>query len=105
MPESAALPEFSRRRLLLSGLVAGRLAARPGLPIWTNKDVAALLEGSGATVHVIGDGDAFTAGGIKVHGHGEWHAPIHPDVTRVRNTGFQGRHRTCRGETAPASVP
>jgi L-ascorbate metabolism protein UlaG (beta-lactamase superfamily) len=39
-------------------------------------------------VHVIGPGDAFTVGGIKVHGHGEWHAPIHPDVTRVRNTGF-----------------
>jgi hypothetical protein len=34
-------------------------------------------------VAVIGQGDAFTVGGIKVHGHGEWHAPIHPDVTRV----------------------
>ena len=72
----------------LPSLIAGRLATRPGLPVWTNKDVAALLDGSGATVHVIGDGDAFTVGGIKVHGHGEWHAPIHPDVTRVRNTGF-----------------
>ncbi len=69
-------------------LIAGRLATQPGLPIWTNKDVAALLEGSGAAVHVIGDGDAFTVGGIRVHGHDEWHAPIHPDVTRVRNTGF-----------------
>ena len=39
-------------------------------------------------MHVIGDGDAFTVGGIRVHGHGEWHAPIHPDVTRVRDTGF-----------------
>jgi hypothetical protein len=72
----------------LPSLIAGRLKTRPGLPIWTNKDVAALLDGSGATVHVIGPGDAFTVGGIKVHGHGEWHAPIHPDVTRVRNTGF-----------------
>jgi glyoxylase-like metal-dependent hydrolase (beta-lactamase superfamily II) len=67
----------------LPGLIAGRLKTRPGLPVWTNKDVAALLDGSGATVHVIGPGDAFTVGGIKVHGHGEWHAPIHPDVTRV----------------------
>lgn len=72
----------------LPSLIAGRLKTRPGLPVWTNKDVAALLDGSGATVHVIGPGDAFTVGGIKVHGHGEWHAPIHPDVTRVRNTGF-----------------
>lgn len=52
----------------LPSLIAGRLATRPGLPIWTNKDVAALLEGSRATVHVIRDGDAFTVGGIKVHG-------------------------------------
>ncbi len=72
----------------LPSLIAARLKTRPGLPVWTNKDVAALLDGSGATVHVIGPGDAFTVGSIKVHGHGEWHAPIHPDVTRVRNTGF-----------------
>jgi L-ascorbate metabolism protein UlaG (beta-lactamase superfamily) len=72
----------------LPSLIAGRLKTRPGLPVWTNKDVAALLDGSGATVHVIGPGEAFTVGGIKVHGHGEWHAPIHPDVTQVRNTGF-----------------
>jgi L-ascorbate metabolism protein UlaG (beta-lactamase superfamily) len=68
--------------------IAARIATRPGLPIWTNKSVAALLAGSGARVHVVGDGDAFTVGGISVHAHGEWHAPIHPDVTRVRNTGF-----------------
>jgi L-ascorbate metabolism protein UlaG (beta-lactamase superfamily) len=72
----------------LPSIIAGRLKTRPGLPVWTNKDVAALLDGSGARVHVIGPGDAFTVGAISVHGHGEWHAPIHPDVTRVRNTGF-----------------
>jgi L-ascorbate metabolism protein UlaG (beta-lactamase superfamily) len=72
--------------------IASAIAARPGLPIWTNRSVAALLEqsgaGAGAHVHVIGDGDAFEVGGIPVHAHGEWHAPIHPDVARVRNTGF-----------------
>jgi L-ascorbate metabolism protein UlaG (beta-lactamase superfamily) len=72
--------------------IAAAVAARPGLPIWTNTSVAALLEqsgaGTGANVHVIGDGDAFEAGGIPVRAYGEWHAPIYPDVPRVRNTGF-----------------
>jgi L-ascorbate metabolism protein UlaG (beta-lactamase superfamily) len=72
----------------LPSLIAGRVATRPGLPVWTNNDVAALLEGSGTKVHVIGPGDAFNVGGIRVHAHGEWHAEIHPDVPRVRNTGF-----------------
>jgi L-ascorbate metabolism protein UlaG (beta-lactamase superfamily) len=59
---------------------------------WTNKEVAGLLEqsgvGSGAQVHVIGHGDAFEAGGLRVHCYGEWHAPIYPDIPQVRNTGF-----------------
>jgi hypothetical protein len=58
MPESAALPEFSRRRLLLSGLVAipaatvlPAVAARPGTalaastqaprPVWPAEDSTA----------------------------------------------------------------
>lgn len=61
--------------------IAAAVATRPGLPIWTNTSVAALLEqsgaGTGANVHVIGDGDAFEAGGIPVRAYGEWHAPIH----------------------------
>ncbi|MFJ9381733.1 MBL fold metallo-hydrolase [Streptomyces sp. NPDC101455] len=77
----------------LPSLIATRLRTRPRLPIWTNRDVAALLDGSGAKVHPIGDGDAFDVGPISVHGYGEWHAPIHPDVTRVRNTGFLFEHR------------
>jgi L-ascorbate metabolism protein UlaG (beta-lactamase superfamily) len=72
--------------------IAPAIAARPGLPIYTNASVAALLEqsgaGTGAKIHVIGDGAAFEAGGFDVHCHGELHAPIHPDVERVRNTGF-----------------
>jgi L-ascorbate metabolism protein UlaG (beta-lactamase superfamily) len=77
----------------LPSLIATRLRTRPKLPIWTNRDVARLLDGSGAKVHVIGDGDAFHVGPITVHGYGEWHAPIHPDVTPVRNTGFLFEHR------------
>jgi L-ascorbate metabolism protein UlaG (beta-lactamase superfamily) len=44
----------------LPSLIAARLKTRPGLPVWTSKDVAALLDGSGAMVHVIGPGDADT---------------------------------------------
>jgi L-ascorbate metabolism protein UlaG (beta-lactamase superfamily) len=73
-------------------LIAAAAAARRGLQIWANKSVAALLTqsgaASGAKVHVIGHGDAFEAGGLPYHVYGEWHAPIHPDVVRVRNTGF-----------------
>lgn len=70
-------------------LIAARVAARPDLPVYTNKSVGALLAGSGAKVHVVGHGDAFTLGGVRIQVHGEWHAPIAPDVTRVRNVGFQ----------------
>lgn len=70
------------------GRIAAAVGARPGLPIWTNKSVAALLDGSGADVHVIGDGDAFDINGIAVHAYGEWHAPLHPEIPVVRNTGF-----------------
>jgi L-ascorbate metabolism protein UlaG (beta-lactamase superfamily) len=72
--------------------IAAAVAARPGLSIWTNTSVAALLDqsgaGRGARVHVVGHGDAFEIGDIAVQAHGEWHAPIHPDIPRVRNTGF-----------------
>jgi L-ascorbate metabolism protein UlaG (beta-lactamase superfamily) len=72
--------------------IAAAVTAKPGLPIWTNQQVAALLEQSGAAngarVHVIGHGDAFEAGGLRVHCYGEWHAPIYPGIPQVRNTGF-----------------
>jgi L-ascorbate metabolism protein UlaG (beta-lactamase superfamily) len=72
--------------------IAAAAAARPGLAIYTNQEVAALLDQSGVaaggTVHVIGHGDAFQAGRLLVHCYGEWHAPVYPDIPRVRNTGF-----------------
>ena len=72
--------------------IAAAAAARPGLPIYTNREVATLLEQSGAAtgarVRVIGHGDAFEVGGLHVHCHGEWHAPIYPGIPDVRNTGF-----------------
>ncbi|MEW1910747.1 MBL fold metallo-hydrolase [Kitasatospora sp. NPDC085895] len=62
--------------------------ADPGLRIWTNRAVAVQLEGIGARVAVVGEGDAFDIDGLGVSVHGEWHAVIHPDVPRVGNIGF-----------------
>ena len=68
--------------------VVAALESKPGLEIWTNGEVASMLTGSPSTVHTVGDGDAFVAGGIDVHAYGEWHAEIHRDIPLVRNTGF-----------------
>jgi L-ascorbate metabolism protein UlaG (beta-lactamase superfamily) len=62
--------------------------AAPGLRVWTNRSVAAALEGAGDRVHVVGAGDTFEAAGFEVHVHGELHAEMHPEVPRVANIGF-----------------
>ena len=64
------------------------LAADPALRVWTNRSVAAQLDGVAQRVTVVGDGDAFEVGGVSVTVHGELHAVIHPDVPRVGNIGF-----------------
>jgi L-ascorbate metabolism protein UlaG (beta-lactamase superfamily) len=63
-------------------------AANPDLAVWTVASVATVLSGLGAQVHVVGDGDAFTAAGFEVEAHGTWHAEIHPEIPRITNTGF-----------------
>jgi len=64
------------------------VAANPALRIWTNSAVAAQLDGIGARVTAVGEGDAFDIDGLSVSVHGEWHAVIHPDIPRVKNVGF-----------------
>lgn len=64
------------------------LDADPALEVWTNKSVAAQLEGLGSRVHVVGHGDAVTVAGLDVHVHGELHAEIHPEIPRISNVGF-----------------
>jgi L-ascorbate metabolism protein UlaG (beta-lactamase superfamily) len=64
------------------------LDADPALEVWTNKSVAAQLEGLGGRVHVVGHGDAVSVAGFDVHVHGELHAVIHPDIPRITNVGF-----------------
>ena len=72
--------------------VADRLRAaledHPRLEVWSNRSVAALLEGAGNRVHVVGAGDEVTAAGFQVQVHGELHAEIHPEIPRVANVGF-----------------
>jgi L-ascorbate metabolism protein UlaG (beta-lactamase superfamily) len=64
------------------------MEADPALEVWTNKSVAAQLEGLGGRVHVVGHGDAVTVAGLEVHVYGELHAEIHPDIPRIANIGF-----------------
>ncbi|MGY2067860.1 MBL fold metallo-hydrolase [Blastococcus sp. SYSU DS0619] len=64
------------------------MEANPGLEVWTNRSVAAQLEGAGSRVHVVGAGDVVTAAGFEIQVHGELHAEIHPDIPRVANVGF-----------------
>ncbi|TYP86503.1 MBL fold metallo-hydrolase [Blastococcus xanthinilyticus] len=64
------------------------LDSTPGLEVWTNRSVAAHLEGAGDRVHVVGAGDALTIAGFDVQVHGELHAEIHPELPRVANVGF-----------------
>jgi L-ascorbate metabolism protein UlaG (beta-lactamase superfamily) len=64
------------------------LDADPALEVWTNKSVAAQLEGLGSRVHVVGHGDAVSVAGLDVHVHGELHAEIHRDIPRIANVGF-----------------
>jgi L-ascorbate metabolism protein UlaG (beta-lactamase superfamily) len=64
------------------------LDGTPALEVWTNRSVAAALEGLGDRVHVVGAGDAVEVAGFDVHVHGELHAQIHPEIPRIPNVGF-----------------
>jgi L-ascorbate metabolism protein UlaG (beta-lactamase superfamily) len=70
------------------GRLRAALDADPALEVWTNRSVAAQLEGLGTRVHVVGHGDAVRVAGFDVHVHGELHAEIHPDIPRIANVGF-----------------
>ncbi|MEU2621448.1 MBL fold metallo-hydrolase [Streptomyces sp. NPDC007157] len=60
----------------------------PALHIWTNSSVTKQLDGLGARVTAVGEGETFTAAGFDVKVHGTWHAVIHPDIPRIANIGF-----------------
>ena len=68
--------------------VRGAAAANPGLQIYTVAAVASQLVGLGDQVHVVGDGDAFSAAGFEIEAHGSLHAEIHREIPRITNTGY-----------------
>jgi L-ascorbate metabolism protein UlaG (beta-lactamase superfamily) len=65
------------------------LDEHPGLVVWTNPSVVALLDAPVDRVHAVGHGDRFEAAGVEVQVHGELHAVIHPDIPRIANVGFR----------------
>jgi L-ascorbate metabolism protein UlaG (beta-lactamase superfamily) len=85
---SAVLVTHEHPDHFLPDRLRAAMDADPALEVWTNKSVAAQLEGLGTRVHVVGHGDAVTVAGFDVHVHGELHAEIHPDIPRIPNIGF-----------------
>ena len=43
---------------------------------------------SSQQVHVVDEGDTFTAAGFDVHTYGHLHAVLHRDIPVIQNTGF-----------------
>ncbi|GHB74193.1 MBL fold metallo-hydrolase [Streptomyces cirratus] len=71
------------------GRLRAALDANPGAALWTLRSVAEKLAGSyPGRVHTVGHGDAFEAAGFDVRVHGELHAEIHPDMSRITNVGY-----------------
>jgi L-ascorbate metabolism protein UlaG (beta-lactamase superfamily) len=73
--------------------VRAAAAASPGLQIYTVAAVASQLVGLGDQLHVVGDGDAFSAAGFEIEAHGVLHAEIHREIPRITNTGYLIDHR------------
>jgi L-ascorbate metabolism protein UlaG (beta-lactamase superfamily) len=65
-----------------------------GLDVWTTAGVAERLDGIGARLHRVGDGDAFEAAGFDVAVAGKLHAVVNPALPRVANVGFLVDGRT-----------
>lgn len=72
----------------VEGRIRAAAQANRGLQVWTVSAVAELLTGMGAQLHVVGDGDTFTAAGFGVEAHGSRHTAVHRDIPVIANTGF-----------------
>lgn len=64
------------------------LEKNPHMKIVTNRGVAKLLEAEGITYELLENGQQGEFAGVKVAGHGEWHAPLHKTIPDVPNTGY-----------------
>src|SRR5262245_63735372 len=71
-----------------SGRLKLAIESKRNLEIWTNPMFAGAIDGIGAPVHPVGEGDAFTAAGFDVSVHGARHGVIHPSLPMVANVGF-----------------
>lgn len=68
--------------------LADALSKRPSVQVFTHQAVAEKLDALAGVVTTVASGDTFTAAGFRVKAFGGWHAPIHPEVTRVPNLGY-----------------
>jgi L-ascorbate metabolism protein UlaG (beta-lactamase superfamily) len=85
---SAVLVTHEHPDHLAPDALRAEMGRSPGLELWTNASVAGQLEDLGDRVHVVGDGDTFTAAGFGVRACGRDHARIHRDIPVIPNTGF-----------------
>jgi L-ascorbate metabolism protein UlaG (beta-lactamase superfamily) len=60
----------------------------PGARIFSNPDVAVILQEKGFTCEVVGDKERIYVNKVALEGVGQVHAPIHPVVPQVSNLGF-----------------
>ena len=70
------------------GRIAALVERRPDVEILTTAGVAEHLDGTGARVHVVGEGDEIDAAGFQVRVYGRLHALVNPAWPRVANVGF-----------------
>jgi L-ascorbate metabolism protein UlaG (beta-lactamase superfamily) len=64
------------------------LANNPKARVITNIPVGALLAKENISYEIVEHGQHIEIGSIKIEGHGEKHAVIHPDWPGVKNTGY-----------------
>jgi L-ascorbate metabolism protein UlaG (beta-lactamase superfamily) len=68
--------------------IKAALSANPDLTLWTTPSVTSQFADFGPRIHAVHHGDALDGAGFSVHGYGEKHALIHPDIPLVENTCF-----------------
>ncbi|MBI5466019.1 MAG: MBL fold metallo-hydrolase [Candidatus Kerfeldbacteria bacterium] len=64
------------------------LANNPGARVYTNSGVGEILKSEGLQYELLEDGQSAVIKGVTIEAHGAQHAPIHPSVKEVVNTGY-----------------
>jgi L-ascorbate metabolism protein UlaG (beta-lactamase superfamily) len=71
-----------------AGRVRRLLDRNPGVRVVSDEGSAQALDGAGADVEVVHDGDELELGGLGLAVAGRDHAVVHPDVPVVPNVGY-----------------